>query len=155
MSTAPNIQRSSNPAVLDGGQAGNIIDGSSIVPPSATNMAGTNILGPCDFNTTPTVNGVPVGVTGTVAASTLTGTVLATNVVTSSLTSLGTLSGLAVNGLIKPGVYAKASLPSATVVGQVIYVSDATRAVGTGSLCFAQATGTGGWIDVTTGIPVA
>jgi hypothetical protein len=47
-------------------------------------------------------------------------------------------------------VYAKASLPTGTA-GQVIYVSDATGAHVTGSLCFFNGTA---WIDVTTGVAV-
>lgn len=47
--------------------------------------------------------------------------------------------------------YAKASLPSATHVGQQIYVNNATGAHVTGSLAFWNGTN---WIDVTTGVAI-
>jgi hypothetical protein len=50
------------------------------------------------------------------------------------------------------GPFSKASLPTAVAAGQPIYVSDATGAHVTGSLCFWNGTS---WIDVTTGIAVA
>jgi len=62
---------------------------------------------------------------------------------------------ITMQGLVGLKSYLKGSLPSATVVGQVIYVSDATGAHVTGSMCFSNATGTGNWIDVTTGNIVA
>lgn len=83
------------------------------------------------------------------AAGTLTGTTLAANVVASSLTSVGILTAPQLQS------YAKASLPSAVAAGQVIYVSDATGLHKTGSVAFSIATGTGSWVDVTTGNFVA
>jgi hypothetical protein len=47
--------------------------------------------------------------------------------------------------------YVKTALPTATHAGQQIYVSNATGAHVTGSLCFWNGTS---WIDVTTGIAV-
>jgi len=72
-----------------------------------------------------------------------------------AITSVGTLTSLVVSGLTTLGSYAKAALPTATSVGQVIYVSDATGAHVTGSVAFANATGSANWIDVTTGIAIA
>lgn len=68
-----------------------------------------------------------------------------------TITSVGTLTSLTVSGLTTVGINAKSALPSATTAGQVIYVSDAAGLYNTGSLCFSIATGTGSWIDVTTG----
>ena len=54
------------------------------------------------------------------------------------------------NGFIAPS-YTLATLPTATA-GLVIYVSDATGASLTGSLCFGNGTN---FVDVTTGAAVA
>lgn len=50
------------------------------------------------------------------------------------------------------GPFLKAALPTAYQAGQAIYVSDATGAHVTGSLCVWNGTS---WIDQTTGIAVA
>lgn len=65
------------------------------------------------------------------------------------------LASPVLTGLPQLPSYVKTALPSATAVGQVIYVSNATGAHKTGSLAFAIATGTGSWVDVTTGTFVA
>jgi hypothetical protein len=57
-------------------------------------------------------------------------------------------------GLPQLPSYLKASLPTATAAGQVIYVSNATGASVTGSVCVANAVGAANWIDLTTGIAV-
>jgi hypothetical protein len=41
-------------------------------------------------------------------------------------------------------------MPNFTSNSQIIV----TNAIGTGALCFSQATGTGAWINVTTGVAV-
>lgn len=149
---------STNLQKLDGklllGPGGLIINGSQITsgnPEIVATASGANV--------TLAVTGGLLNITGSssgaAAAGTLTGTTLNPTVVTSSLTSVGTLTSLNVNGLAQFKSYAKASLPSATAAGQVIYVSDATGAHKTGSLAFAIATGTGSWVDVTTGNFVA
>jgi hypothetical protein len=51
--------------------------------------------------------------------------------------------------------FIKTALPTADAVGELIYVSNATGAHVTGSICFSTATGTANWIDVTTGVAVA
>jgi len=55
-----------------------------------------------DFKVAPTLNGVVIG-SAPAAAGALTGTTLAANVVSSSLTSVGTLASLAVTGAITTG----------------------------------------------------
>ena len=72
-------------------------------------------------------------------------------VILNTSTTLGTLTGLTLNGLFKPGVYFKASLPAATAIGQVIFVSDAIGLHHTGSLAFALGLNNTQWTDVTTG----
>ncbi len=118
------------------------------VASSATKLATARAINGVNFDGT-----APITVTA--AAGTLTGSTLAAGVTASSLTSVGTLTGLAVDGLAGFKSYAKGSLPLATAVGQVIYVSDATGAHVAGSLAFANATGAANWIDVTTGLAVA
>lgn len=66
----------------------------------------------------------------------------------------GAVPIISMQGLTELKSYVKGSLPSATAVGQVIYVSDSTSTGGTGAICFARATGTASWIDVTTGLAV-
>jgi hypothetical protein len=75
--------------------------------------------------------------------------------VTGSITAVGAITGPV--GPVTVSSYAKASLPTPTAVGEMIYVNDATGAHVTGSLAFAvfTVTGpTGPWIDVTTGTKV-
>jgi hypothetical protein len=43
---------------------------------------------------------------------------------------------------------------SQIIVYDAVYPTPATAANGTGALCFSQATGTGAWINVTTGVAV-
>jgi|ERR1035441_1938001 hypothetical protein len=75
--------------------------------------------------------------------------------VTAATAGKAPLASPVFTGLPQLPSYAKASLPSATAVGQVIFVSDATGGTKTGSVAFAIATGTGSWVDVTTGTFVA
>ena len=98
-------------------------------------------------------NWTNLGVSGTVGLDGL--TVSGTTAL--GVTSAGALTttSLTVTGLMTAKSYTKTTLPSATSVGQVIYVSNATGSGVTGSLCFSNATGTANWIDVTTGIAVA
>lgn len=71
-----------------------------------------------------------------------------------NITNVGTLGSLTVSGMVTLGSFTKAALPTATKAGQMIFVSDATGAHVTGSLCFSSAAGTASWIDVTTGVAV-
>lgn len=112
---------------------------------------------PVDIGGDTTIDG-DLNVTGDI---TFDGTVAATTAETvtdaaqPAITSVGILTGLNVQGLLQLKSYAKAAKPAATAVGQLIYVSDATGAHVTGSLCFSNAaSGTANWIDVTTGIAV-
>lgn len=156
---APNTEIESVKTSLGGNQSGTILHGdvpgstssavTGSVPYSAVVVTGTpgtvciEVKG--DLQVDGTING---NITGTAAAGTLTGTTLASNVVASSLTSVGVLTAPQLHS------YAKASLPTATAAGQIIYVSDATGAHVTGSLVFSNATGASNWIDVTTGVAV-
>ncbi len=67
-------------------------------------------------------------------------------------TSLAPVASPTFTGVPTVPSYVKASLPAVGSGGGLIYVSDATGASVTGSLCFSNGTS---WIDVTTGIAVA
>ena len=105
-----------------------------------------------------TVNNWPnLGVTGNVSLDGLavsgTSALAAVTATTLSATAV-TATSLTVSGLIGAKSYTLVTLPTATAVGQVIYVSNATGAHVTGSLCFSNAVGAANWIDVTTGVAV-
>ena len=109
--TAPNIQYSTNAAVLDGGAFGAVIYGDK----------------------------TPAQVNGDL---TISGNVL----IGGSLAVTGAGDALP--------TYVKASLPIATSLGSLIYVSNATGAHVTGSVAFSNALDATHWIDLTTGVAV-
>lgn len=133
--------------------APNIMVSSSSIDVLAGNLNKNQIQGNLEVLGNVTVDGTITGnIQGTAPAGTLTGNTLASNVVASSLTSVGVLTSLSVTAPILPGRYLKASLPSAgAVAGQMIYVSDATNTIGTGAICYWNGTN---FINVTTGITV-
>jgi hypothetical protein len=75
---------------------------------SATKLATARAINGVNFDGTSDIN-----ITAVAAANTLSGTVLAVNVTSSSLTSLGTLSGLVVSGAIQPTTNGTINLGSA------------------------------------------
>jgi hypothetical protein len=106
---------------------------------------------PPSFQTAGAADVVSVaGTANQVTASTTAGAVTLT--LPAAIVAPGSLTVTSLLGLHS---YAKASLPSATAAGQLIYVSDAAALHGTGSVAVARATGTGSWIDLTTSVTVA
>jgi len=137
--------------------------GTSSIPVTlATVNAGPGTYGQASQIPVVTVNGkglvTSVSTAAVIApAGTLTGTTLASNVVSSSLTSVGTLTGLAVSGLTTLGTYSgttggadRLRIAGDVRVGGTIYATDFVLAGGLGG-------GTGLTLnsldDVTIGIP--
>jgi hypothetical protein len=137
--------------------------GTSSIPVTlATVNAGPGTYGQASQIPVVTVNGKGLvtsvsTVTVIAPAGTLTGTTLASNVVSSSLTSVGTLTGLAVSGLTTLGTYSgttggadRLRIAGDVRVGGTIYATDFVLAGGLGG-------GTGLTLnsldDVTIGIP--
>lgn len=109
MAAAPNIQTSSNPAVLAGGAFG------AVIP--STNTSASTPAAIVDGNLT--VNGTVSGTfSGAAAAGTLSGTTLAANVVTSSLTALG------VQGVLRVATQTPASAAAAGAAGTIAWDAD-------------------------------
>jgi hypothetical protein len=101
-----------------------------------------------DFKTTPTVNGTAISTSA--SAGSLTGTTLASNVVSSSLTSVGTLANLTVTGTIVGsinGTAAKATALNGGAAGNIVYQS------GTNTTAFL-ANGTSGQVLTSNGASI-
>ncbi len=125
----------------------------TVVLQGGNNVTETGVLTVIGFGDGVTHNGA-LGFNGAINATGPTSAQIIVNTQNGNLVDLElqTANGGAVvlNCPVRPGIFAKASLPTG-VIGDQIYVSDATRAVGTGAPCFYDGSN---WIDVTTGVPV-
>lgn len=157
MNTPPNIQTSNNPDALAGGVFGAVIQSTNTpgVPAAIVdgdlvvkgNFPISNVAGPAV--TIQTTNG-----TLTLQSDAGHGIVFkqGTDVVmflNGAGLNLGTNYNVNMDGgFVTLASYVKTALPSAATPGRMIYVSNATRPGGTGSLCFSNGTV---WVDATTG----
>lgn len=151
-------------SVIDGTVTVPIVDNSGQIPVSKkTNMSNVasyvlsgNAASATKLQTSRNINGVAfdgtANITITAAASTLTGTTLASNVVSSSLTSVGTLTNLTVTNTINGNAATATKLQTARNINGVAF--DGTADISITTALAVATTNTLGGVIVGTGISV-
>jgi hypothetical protein len=147
-STATNLAGTQQPNYFYAGPASGTTPNSagwrSIVaadlPTAIAGTSGTGSKGAVipDGSTITITNGVISSITGAAAAGSLTGATLASNVLASSLTSVGTLTGLTVSGAIAPNATGTINLGSSSAYWNNAYIN--TLNIGTTILPNASGT---------------